>query len=230
MPTLLLTGANRGLGLEFTRQYAQAEWRVHACCRTPETATALQTLASQQPNVTVHALDVTDGGAIAALATTLANQPIDVVLNNAGIYPDKGLAGVEIDESSWLDGFRINTLAPLRLTMALLANLELGELKLALAVTSRMGSIEDNTSGGSYGYRSSKAALNMVFKSLAIDLRPKNIAAVVLHPGWVQTDMGGSYAPLDAQTSVSGMREVIAGLDLSNSGRFLAYDGEQLPW
>lgn len=226
MPTLLITGSNRGLGLEFVRQYAAEGWRVYACCRAPASASELNALASE--TVTVHALDVGDFGAIEALAEELQGVAIDVLINNAGVFGDGSPLG-SIDYEVFRKTLEVNTLAPLRMTECFLPHLEKGSLKKIAHVTSRMGSIADNTSGGRYAYRSSKAALNMVNKSLSQDLGSR-ATTVVLHPGWVATDMGGPSAPLKAPESVSGMRKVIDGLSPEDTGRFFNWDGALLPW
>ncbi len=226
MPTLLITGSNRGLGLEFVRQYAAEGWRVYACCRSPASASALEALASD--SVTIHDLDVGDFAAIEALARELGGVAIDLLINNAGVFGDGSPLG-SVNYEVFRKTLEINTLAPLRVTECFLPHLEAGSLKKIAHVTSRMGSIADNTSGGRYAYRSSKAALNMVNKSLSQDLGSRALT-VVLHPGWVATDMGGANAPLQAPESVAGMRKVIAGLSPEDTGRFFNYDGDLLPW
>lgn len=225
---VLITGANRGIGLEFVRQYAEAGWNVIACARDLSDAGELQTLASHHPNIDTHALDVTDAGAIKTLAATLKNLRIDVLINNAGIYPDSDLNHAET--SSWLQAYTVNSIAPFLLATAFLPHVAASSLKKIVTLSSKMGSLDDNTSGGSYIYRSSKAAANMVMKSLAIDLQPYGIAVAVLHPGWVQTEMGGPNALIDTKTSVVGLRQVIEGLDLHSSGQFIAYDGQRIHW
>lgn len=226
MPTVLITGASRGLGLEFARQYAADGWRVHACCRTPERAGEL---AAVTGDVRVHGLDVTDAAAIRSLVGALAGEAVDLLVNNAGIMGHRQSLG-RIDYDGWAEVLRTNTLAPIAVTEALLDNLEKsGAAKVAL-MTSRMGSIADNTSGGTYAYRTSKAALNAAGRSLALDLGARGIAVVLLHPGWVRTDMGGAGGQIDAPQSVRGLRRVIAGLSAADSGRFLAYDGREIPW
>jgi len=238
MPTALITGANRGLGLEFARQYAREGWRVMACARSPD-APALRALAEESGSrVSVHALDVTDGAAVAALAVALSGQPVDVLLNVAGVIgggrePAAGGGRQRFgaqDYEDWKHVLDVNVLGPMRMAEAFIGHLEAGEQKKIVSLTSRMGSIADNTSGGYYVYRSSKAALNAVVKSLAIDLAPRGIIAVPIHPGWVRTDMGGPSAPLSVEDSAAGIREVIAGLAPADSGRFLRHDGSELPW
>lgn len=227
---VLITGANRGIGLEFTQQYAADGWRVIACCRDPLNATALNALAatSTSGEVSVHALNVNDFSQIESLASTLAGQAIDLLINNAGYYPDSAFGSVNYAE--WDKAFRINTMAPMKLVECFIEHVAGSRLRKIATLSSKMGSIDDNDSGGSYLYRTSKTATNMVIKNLAIDLKPRGIAAVALHPGWVKTEMGGPNALITTQQSVSGMRAVIDKLTTHNSGRFIAYDGQEIPW
>lgn len=227
---VLITGANRGLGLEFTRQYAEAGWQVFACCRNPDKAVVLQQLATQRPDkVGLHALDVADFAQIEQLAKRLSASSVDLLLNNAGLYP-AGEAFGSIDYEAWMEAFRVNTMAPLKMAEAFAGHVARSQQKKIVNITSKMGSIDDNTSGHHYLYRSSKTALNMVTKSLAIDLAPRGITTIVLHPGWVQTDMGGPNAWITVQESVAGMRQVIDRIKTSDSGKFYGYDGKEIPW
>ena len=228
MSTTLITGTNRGIGLEFTKQYAEAGWNVLACCRHPESADKLNALAAQHSNITIYPLDVANFRQVDALAEQLNNVTIDVLINNAGVYPSDGLSDKEIED--WLNGFKINSIAPLKMATAFTPHIAKSELKKLATLSSKMGSIDDNTSGGSYMYRTTKTAVNMVMKSLSIDLEPSGIAVVTLHPGWVETDMGGSNALINAETSVKGLRKVIDKLSLANTGKFIAYDGKQIAW
>jgi len=226
MPSVLVTGSNRGIGLEFVRQYAAEGWRVHAACRRPEAA---RELAAVEGDVAIHRLDVADDRQIAALAEGLGGEAIDVLINNAGVGgPREGFG--ETDTATWLEVFRVNTIAPVHMAERFIEHLMRGRRKLIVGLTSRMGSIADNTGGGYYIYRSSKAALNAAMKSLAIDLAPRGVAAVVFHPGWVKTDMGGPGAQITPQASVAGMRTKIATLGPADSGCFFNYDGKPLPW
>jgi NAD(P)-dependent dehydrogenase (short-subunit alcohol dehydrogenase family) len=225
---VLITGANRGIGLEFTKQYAQDGWHVFACCREPQSASALQAIANTHNNVQIFALDVGDFAQIDALALQLKHESIDLLLNNAGVYPDSSFGNIDYNE--WLNGFKINSMAPLKMAEAFVQHVSRGQLKKIATLSSKMGSLDDNSSGASYSYRTSKAAANMMMKSLSIDLKPYGISVVTLHPGWVQTDMGGSNALINTQTSVTGMRKVIADTNLSNTGRFIAYDGQAINW
>jgi NAD(P)-dependent dehydrogenase (short-subunit alcohol dehydrogenase family) len=225
---VLITGANRGIGLEFTKQYAQDGWGVFACCRDIQHASALQALANAHSNIRILSLDVADFAQIDALALQLKDERIDVLINNAGIYPESSLG--HADTEHWLDAFKINSIAPLKMATAFSAHIAKSELRIIATLSSKMGSMSDNTSGGSYIYRSTKTAVNMVMKSLSIDLHSVGIAVVTLHPGWVLTDMGGSNALIDTQTSVTGLRKVIANTNLNNTGKFIAYDGKEIAW
>ena len=227
MPTILITGANRGLGLEFAKQYAADGWRVIATCRDPLKA---QGLAPLQGNVEVHTLDISDNAQIQALAKTLKKEPIDVLLNNAGIYGPKPVKLGGVDYAIWADVMRINAMAPLKVSECFLDHIVAGNLKRIVTISSRMGSMGENGAGGSYIYRSSKAALNAVMKSLSVDLVARGISVTVLHPGWVRTDMGGPSGLIDADESVTGMRRVIDGLSMDVTGRFYNYDGSEIPW
>lgn len=226
MPTVLITGANRGIGLEFARQYAAEGWRVHAACRTPAKADKLRKLAG---DVVVHRLDVRKSAQVSALAGTLAGEPIDLLLNNAGIAARGRDKFGGVDFAVWEDVLRVNTLAPVRLAEAFADHVARSERKLMVALSSRMGSISENGSGN-IAYRSSKAALNAAMRVLAKELGGRGITVVVFHPGWVRTDMGTLVAPVSAKKSVRGMRTVIEGLTPKDSSKFFDYQGQQVPW
>jgi NAD(P)-dependent dehydrogenase (short-subunit alcohol dehydrogenase family) len=232
MKTILITGTNRGIGLEFTRQYVADGWRVLACARRPDQSDALNALAAQHPKqISIHRLDVADHPGIDKLASSLTGQSIDLLINNAGVYTDPhGGALNNSDYEAWTRAFLINTMATLKMVRAFRPNIVQSDQKTVVTISSKMGSIAENDSGGSYMYRSSKAAVNMVVKTLAIDLKPAGVIAVVLHPGWVKTDMGGPHALISSMQSVSGMREVISRLTINDSGKFIAYDGKAIPW
>lgn len=226
---VLITGANRGIGLEFVRQYAVDGFRVIACCRDPFKATVLTTLAaSSGGKVAVQALDVSEFSQIERLASELKDRAIDLLINNAGFYPHGSFASMDYEE--WQKAFLINTMAPMRMVESFVEHVASSRMRKIVTLSSKMGSITDNDSGGSYPYRTSKAAVNMVMKNLAIQLKPRGIATCTLHPGWVKTDMGGANAPIDVHQSVSGMRTVIDQLSIDNAGRFIAYDGQEIPW
>jgi NAD(P)-dependent dehydrogenase (short-subunit alcohol dehydrogenase family) len=223
--TVLITGANRGIGLEFAKQYATDGWDVIACAREPHLASALHALAAHHTNIKISPLDVADFKQIDALALQLQYDKIDVLINNAGVYPHG-----DGNADDWDKAFKINSMAPLKVSQAFVPNLIRGTHKKIATLSSKMGSMDDNTSGGSYIYRSSKAAVNMVMKSLSIDLKAHELSVVTLHPGWVQTDMGGTNAMINTATSVAGMRKVIENLNLANTGKFIAYDGKEIAW
>jgi NAD(P)-dependent dehydrogenase (short-subunit alcohol dehydrogenase family) len=230
MSTVLITGANRGLGLEFSRQYAQSEWAVIACCRKPEQAAQLKQLAAGS-SIQIEALDVADFAQIDALSKKLTGQSLDILINNAGIYSDQRLTGFGcLDYQAWDMSFRVNVLAPVKMAEAFLGQLKRGDNKLIVSISSLMGSIADNGSGGSLLYRSSKAALNAAMKSLSIDLSRQGIGVLTLHPGWVKTDMGGANALINSEESVSGMRRLITDYRPDQSGGFYNYRGDRLPW
>ena len=223
MATVLVTGANRGLGLEFVRQYAADGWTVIACCREPAKAKELSKLTG---SIAVEALDVGVDAQISALAKRLKGRAIDLLINNAGIYgPRSGT-----DTAAWLDVFRVNSIAPLHLSHALVDNVARSELKRIVSVSSAMGSIGENGSSGDYVYRSSKAALNMAMKGLSNELRDRGIIVAALSPGWVKTDMGGRGAPLEAADSIASLRQVIARLKPKDSGKFFSHEGKAIPW
>lgn len=229
MPTTLITGANRGLGLEFARQYAHAGWHVLAGCRLPDQASDLQAVAHETGRIEVLQLDVKRADQIAAIARQLDGRPIDVLINNAGAPGSPARLG-ELDYDEWLETLAVNTLGPIRLAEALRDNVAASEQKRIVAISSGLASIAQNTSGGRYSYRTSKTALNAAIRSLAMDLRGRGVIAVVLSPGWVRTRMGGAGAPLGAEQSVDDMRRVIAGLTREDTGASLNHDGTRIPW
>jgi len=231
MPTVLVTGANRGLGLEFCRQYAEAGWKVLACCRQPEQAADLRGLAAKHPALSIHALNLADFASIDRLARELAAEAIDVLLLNAGVYADSAQNGFgALDYPLWLDSFIVNTQAPVKLAEVFLPQVKRSGRKLIVAISSLMGSMADNTSGGSLLYRSSKAALNAAMKSLSLDLAEAGVGVLILHPGWVKTDMGGPNAPTSPAESIAGMRRVIEAHTPADSGRFVDFRGNAAPW
>ncbi|HLV22212.1 MAG TPA: SDR family oxidoreductase [Polyangiaceae bacterium] len=228
MPSVLITGANRGLGLEFARQYCEDGHRVFAACRDPDTAEELRRLSGAR--LSVHRLDVGDPASIERLADELSEPSIDILINNAGINGPKRQRFGDIDYPGFEHTLRINTLGPLRVCEAFVDNVARSGRKLMVAITSGMGSIEDNTSGGSYAYRTSKAALNMVMRNVAVDLKKRGIIAVVINPGWVRTDMGGPGANLEPPESISRMRQIFDRHGPEDSGTFLNYRGNTYPW
>ncbi|CAN5411098.1 SDR family oxidoreductase [soil metagenome] len=224
MSTVLITGAARGLGLEFTKQYATKGWKIHACARN------LDGLAGIEGNIHPHELEVTDYTAVTALAGKLSSEAIDVLICNAGIGGERGNTSLgAIDPVAWRHVFEVNALAPLMMAQAFVEHVARSSERKLIAVSSILGSIASNT-GGRYIYRSSKTALNMEWNCLARDLAPRGIICVALHPGWVQTDMGGSTATLTIDQSVPPMVQTIAALTPSDNGRFIQYDGKELAW
>jgi NAD(P)-dependent dehydrogenase (short-subunit alcohol dehydrogenase family) len=231
MPSALITGANRGLGLEFARQYLADGWRVYAACRDPASASELHRLAEPgDDKLQLLAIDVTDPASIHAAATELDGQAIDILLNNAGIIGPRGQTIGNIDYQAWAEVLAVNTMGPMRVSEAFVEHVGRSERKLIVTLTSGMGSIADNTSGGSIVYRSSKAAVNMVMRSLAIDLAPRGITCVVVNPGWVRTDMGGPNATSEPFESIRALRRLIATLGPEQSGKFFNHTGREYPW
>jgi len=236
MPVVLITGTNRGLGLEFTRQYCAAGWRVIATCRDPATSPELSSLHAQHPLLELHAVDVSDFTTIDRLAARLAGTAIDVLLNNAGVFGPRPVNGGDprqtfgsIDYGIWADVLRVNLMAPMKMAEAFIAHVAASTQKKIVAVSSIEGSIE-RAKGGIYAYRTSKAALNMLMRGLARDVAGRGIATAAFCPGWIKTRMGGANAPLEAPPSIDGVRAVIDRLTLETSGRFWLWNGEQLPW
>ena len=236
MPSMLVTGASRGLGLEMTRQFVADGWRIYACCRTPDTASELAALAAGSDGlISLHTLDVSEPEQIAALAEEFRGTPIDMLVNNAGLLgctiDDQGPATFgTIDYETWAEVHEINTMAPLRVTEAFVDHVAASEMKLLFFMSTHMGSITDLADGGLYQYRASKAALNLVVKALSIDLAPRGVRTIAVHPGWTSTDMGGPQAPVYPPDSVAGIRRVVAGYGDGQTGRFYQYDGKELNW
>jgi len=231
MSTVVITGCSRGLGLEFVRQLAARGDRVFAGARRPESSPELLALAKAHPErLTVLPLDVTREAHRANLAATIGPQPVDVLINNAGVYgpvPDRLGA---TDEAAWLEALRINAIAPRQMVESLLPQLGRSAHARIVLLSSKMGSMDDNRSGGAYIYRSSNAALNAVGVSLARDLADQGILTLILHPGWVLTDMGGPHAEITVQQSVDAMLRTIERAGTADNGRFIDIDGSTIPW
>jgi NAD(P)-dependent dehydrogenase (short-subunit alcohol dehydrogenase family) len=219
MPTVLITGANRGLGLEFARQYCREGWDVIATVREP--TPELEDLC-----VRVEEVDMLDLAAVARVGEGL--EALDLLVANAGTYGPQDAADAD-EARGWLETFAVNTVAPYLLARSVLPAVERSRGKL-IAISSKMGSIDENSSGGYLAYRSSKTALNSAWRNLAIEVRRRDVVAAVLHPGWVKTRMGGNSAPLEPEDSIGGMRRVIERLSLDDSGGFFGYDGATIPW
>lgn len=227
MKTVMVTGANRGIGLELVRQYAADGERVFACCRKPQAADSLRDVAEASADrMTVYRLDVTSPEDTVALKQTLGAAPIDILINNAGI---SGGPGPDVDYDAWEQAFRVNSIAPYRISTTFHANLASGTLKKLATISSQLGSITNN-SGGRTAYRASKAAVNQVMKGLAHEYQRDGIAVIMLHPGWVRTDMGGPQAPVSPEESASGIKHVIENLRVENTGKFIDFQGRELPW
>ena len=229
-PTLLITGASRGIGLETVRRFLDdPDWQGIATCRDPGAASDLRALQARHgTRLELHALDVGDGDAVARLADVLAGRPVDVLLNNAGVMgAHQSLEDLDFD--GWLAEVNVNTLGPMRLALALRPNLVLSKNPRIVTISSQMGSMA-RPRGGSYAYRSSKAAVNKAMQGLALDLADEGICVVAVHPGWVRTDMGGGGADISVEESAAGIYRLTRDLTLADSGRFLTYRGEDHPW
>ena len=221
MPTVLIAGANRGIGLEFARQYAAADWRVIGTARRPGDAGELTQVAAA-----VHTLDIADPASIDALAEA-ADEPVDVLLSVSGIYGPRQYSD---DPQGFVDTLATNAVGPTLLAHALKDRVLASQTRKMVAITSQMGSIADNESGGSVAYRASKAALNAAWRSLSIDWKSEGLTLALLHPGWVQTDMGGAGAAITPEESVTAMRGTIEELTAERTGTFLTKDGKTIPW
>ena len=231
MNTVLITGASRGIGLEFCKQYAKQGWKVIACCRHPEQAIELTSLSVENSNVTIFTIDVLDRNCIDVLANELIELTIDLIIANAGVYGDsREHTFGNLNYDDWINTLETNVLGVVKVAEAFMPNLKRSSKPHIAVLSSQMGSIEDNSSGGSILYRSSKAALNATMKSLSIDLQTEGIGVLIFHPGWVKTDMGGSNALINAETSVTGMIKQISNFKMADTGHFIKYDGRSLPW
>lgn len=226
MKTALITGANRGIGLELTRQLKKNGYYVIGCCRKVEQAQELALLADE-----ILELDVTQDAHIAQLKKTLANKPIDLLINNAGISGESGVTLGHIDRNNFLNVLNVNCVSALLISDALLSNVQASMDKSILIISSQMGSIADNTTGKSYAYRSSKAALNCAMRSFALDTSSLDIKIMLIHPGWVQTDMGGKNAAVTVPISVQGMLAVYNKYHATSHADILySYNGDIIPW
>ncbi|MDP5208355.1 SDR family oxidoreductase [Microbulbifer sp. 2205BS26-8] len=228
--TILITGSNRGIGLEVCTQFARDDWRVFACCRDPDSADALKSLQAAHPRVELIQLDVTNQAQMLSLGEALKGEAIDILLNNAGYYGPPGVCFGKMDRSEWRRVLESNTIAPYMMSETFCGNVAASDHKVIAMMSSKVGSIADNRSGGGYIYRTSKTALNQVVKSLSIDLCERGIAVIALHPGWVKTAMGGPGALITAEQSVNGLKKILLEADITYSGRFYDYDGSEIPW
>lgn len=237
--TAFVTGASRGMGLEFCKQLLDRGYRVFAAVRSPEKSTSLGELA-EEGNLEVVALDLSSAESIVEAGKELRSKStqLDVLVNNAGINsksnkphsPASSLRLGELEQESLLNQFRVNSIAPVLLVQELLPLLESTESARILNVSSWLGSISIKKTGGNYGYCASKAALNMMAKALAGDLAERGVLSLNFNPGWVQTDMGGSSAKLTVEESVGGMLDVLLSKTLEDTGSFLQWDGSAHPW
>ncbi len=235
MPVAVITGANRGIGLELTRQYLDEGWHVYAITR--RTSHDLDGLAASGALTVINA-DLTDDSSLAAAVEAIDAEAVDLLINNAGTMGDGSFEEIGFDfqafgrfnRDEWREVFNINVFTPQALCELLAGKLEKADRGVAATISSMLGSNELNTSGSIYAYRASKAAVNSIMKSMGSDLGKRGIIAVALHPGWVQTDMGGANADVAVTDSVAGLRQVIAGLTADDAGGFFAYDGQRMPW
>jgi len=225
---VLITGANRGIGLEFAKQYAEEGATVIACCRAPEKADALQAMTKTK-GIEVSPLDVTEPKSVEALKAALDGRPIDILINNAGVSGPRREPKNSIDFAGWVGTFTTNSIAPMLVAVALHDNLKAGKLKKLVTITSMMGSISGH-GGGAYAYRASKAAVNSVMHGLSKEWAKDGIVVGIFHPGWVRTDMGGAGAPVSPTDSVKGLRAQIAKLGKANSGEYRDYTGHEIAW
>ena len=225
MKNILITGANRGIGLKFA-EILSANNNIYATARDITNADDLKKF----DNTELLELDLLNKDSIKSFCSELKDIPLDMIINNAGIFQDEQMEETILDPELWLDEIMINAIGPVVLSQKLKENIMSGNDKKIIFISSQMGSIDDNYSGGYYFYRTSKSALNSAAKSLSIDWKADGISVLMLHPGWVRTDMGGSNAKLDIDTSVSKMLDVINSLDISKTGAFLNYEGKKLEW
>jgi NAD(P)-dependent dehydrogenase (short-subunit alcohol dehydrogenase family) len=230
MRTVLITGANRGIGLEHARRYAEHGARVFATARKPDEADDLAALAKRDSQVEVLTYDAADNGAAAALKDRIGAEPLDLMFANAGAMGTRRQTFGDVDTEAVQALIQVNSLAPLKLAETFADNVARSDRKIMAFQTSLMGSIADNGSGGAYAYRLSKAALNMIGKSVANDLRGRGVISVLLHPGWVRTRMGGQGGKISIEECVESQQKLIDALTPAQSGRFFNYDGRELPW
>jgi NAD(P)-dependent dehydrogenase (short-subunit alcohol dehydrogenase family) len=230
MSRYVVTGTNRGIGLEFVRQLLTQGHTVVATARDPRTEPALQAMQQTNSQLTLLPLDLSDENSINTFAGQVGTTPVDVLINNAGIYGPRQASLGQLRTADWEEVMLVDLIAPIMLTQALLPALRRGTDKRIAFLSSIMGSIADNSGGGAYLYRSAKAGLNQAVKSLAVDLAREQFIVLPLHPGWVKTDMGGPNAQIDVHTSVTGMLQRIQTAGSAESGKFLNYDGNTIAW
>ena len=231
MKKILVTGANRGLGLGLVKKFLKNNEKV--ICTTRNISKSKELILCKEKfndNLEICELDLLDKDSPNILSNFLGNETIDLFINNAGVIGHSAQHFKSVSLNHWLEVLKVNLIAPLLITQSIIKNIEKSSERKIYFISSKVGSIEDNKSGGMYIYRSSKTALNQVVKSLSIDLKPLGISVISLHPGWVRTEMGGPNALISVEESVNGMVDVISNTSIINSGQFINYDGTRLPW
>lgn len=238
MPTLLISGANRGLGFNLLKLYDADGWTIHACCRNPDKATDLKAVADASAGrITIHPLEVDNADSVASLKAALGGTPIDLLINMAGYLGKLALdapGGLrpfgETDYEEFEIAHRINCMGPMRMCEALIDNVEASDKKIMINISSIIGSIGGDDFGNLYAYRSSKAALNSITHAMALNLKDRGITVIPFHPGFVKTDMGGPGADIEIEESVTGIKAVLDKVTIADTGRYLTFDGDELPW
>jgi len=231
MSTILITGSARGIGFELAKQYAQAGDRVFATCRNPDTATQLHEIAgATDSQLSVHAMDVGDSASVQAFADEIGAEPIDILINNAGVWGGLDTQTFQnMDYDNWASEFNIMAMGPFRVIQTFLPNIIAGEQRKIVTLSSQVAAhVYDHMIG--YSYASAKAAVNRLMTALATELEPQGVIVVPMHPGWVKTEMAGDVADIEPSESAKGVREVIAGMTLADSGNFLKWTGDIHPW
>jgi NAD(P)-dependent dehydrogenase (short-subunit alcohol dehydrogenase family) len=239
MKTILITGANRGLGYEMVRQFSNRdEHQIIACCRSPASSDALNHLATQNQQIEVHTLNVADMSSIEALGEELTTRPIDILINNAGIFGKNDPAttgfadqafGKSDFEVDWINPFRVNVIGQMMMVETLISNIEASSIRKIAMITSIVASIK-LAQGHMFGYAASKSAANMTAKNLSVALKNRGIIVNPIHPGYAKTDMSGEQAHVEVEDAVAGVLQQIDSMSLENSGAFLSFDGSILPW
>lgn len=240
MPSLLITGASRGLGLELCRQYSELGWRVFACCRRPEAASRLAAIAAAADGrVTVHRMNVDDAAEVEAVAKELEKTAIDVLINNAGLADAYGTGVLEgkddpdlnnYDMARWLEILNTNVVSVGRVTGAFADRVAASDRRLIVMMASGLSSIGNTWQAGRYAYRTSKAALNMLMRGVGAWLEPRGVTVVSVAPGWTRTELGGPHAHNSVEEAVEGVRAVLDRLTIEDTGTYWNYDGTRLPW
>lgn len=224
-PTVVITGANRGLGLALVERYLRDGWNVVACCRSDESAMQLRERVGE--SITTYVLDVGDLDAVRAFGSMLPDRQISLLINNAGIYPEKGRPRLaDITNEEWRRAFDVNVIGPIRLAQVMQGRLMKSGAGKVVFMTSGMALLEANEEGGAYAYRSSKAAMNAAAKSLAVEMEPQEIAVLLIDPGWVRTDMGGLDATLDVQEAADRIASIAERARMADSGRLFMFGSD----